>query len=207
MTRVLKINLVLTIFYVVGFIGITQTAFKDIFLSLTFFTLLLSFFALWLTRNKKKEEWYMFVAFVYVLGFFVEWIGVHFGLLFGNYGYGDNLGPKVSGIPIIIGVNWLIVSVTAASIAKKWRWGIWLRPFIGALLMVGFDYILEPVAINSDFWIWENGVIPFYNYVCWFAIGLLIQVVYHFTNLNESNKVNDYLLVLMTVFFVSLNLF
>jgi putative membrane protein len=73
--------------------------------------------------------------------------------------------------------------------------------------MVGFDVLMEPVAISSDFWTWIDGYIPIYNYVCWFLVGLFLQLIYHFFKLNESNKVNDSLFVIMTLFFIILNIF
>jgi putative membrane protein len=71
--------------------------------------------------------------------------------------------------------------------------------------MVVLDFAIEPVAIQSDFWTWAGGVIPFFNYVCWFVVGLILQLVLHFTELNETNKVNDGLFVIMLLFFLSLN--
>jgi putative membrane protein len=66
---------------------------------------------------------------------------------------------------------------------------------------------MEPVAISSDFWSWTDGYIPIYNYVCWFIVGLFLQLIYHFFKLNEANKVNDALFIIMTLFFIILNIF
>lgn len=197
----------LSIIYTVGLFGISSSEFHNFFLSLTFVSLLISFIALFFARKRKQYNWLYFLAFCFVLGMTVEWIGVHTSLLFGHYYYGVNLGPKLFGVPYIIGINWCIVTVSAASITKQIIRRHPLAPVLAASLMVFLDVLMEPVAIKSDFWLWENGVIPFYNYVCWFFISLFLQYIYHYFKLNETNKVNNSLFILMTVFFIILNLF
>ena len=39
--------------------------------------------------------------------------GANTGLIFGNYTYGNILGMKVLGVPLIIGLNWFIVMYCA----------------------------------------------------------------------------------------------
>jgi putative membrane protein len=71
--------------------------------------------------------------------------------------------------------------------------------------MVALDFLIEPVAMKSDFWTWENGVIPLYNYLSWGLVGLFLQIVFQKTSLWEENKVNDTLFITMFVFFIVLN--
>jgi putative membrane protein len=74
-------------------------------------------------------------------------------------------------------------------------------PIIASLLMVGLDFLIEPVAINSDYWSWENNQIPLYNYVCWFLISFLIHIVYQKNKLTEQNSVYNCLYIVLVVFF------
>jgi len=73
--------------------------------------------------------------------------------------------------------------------------------------MLGVDLIMEPVAIANKFWSWEGGEVPLYNYVCWFLIAILLQLILRKFKLNEKNKVYNTLLILMIVFFGFLNLY
>lgn len=205
MSKSLKLIGILVIFYTVGVIGVSFSPWKDLLLALTPLVLLMSFTILIIAREHKKTEWYYFLAFCGLVGWTVEWVGVHTGLLFGDYAYGENLGPKLLGIPLMISVNWCLVTITSASIAGHLKFGKFLNAFVAATLMVVLDFAIEPVAIQSDFWTWAGGVIPFFNYVCWFVVGWILQLVLHFTELNETNKVNDGLLVIMLLFFLSLN--
>ena len=42
------------------------------------------------------------IVLIFWTGIFVEFLGVNYGLLFGEYLYGRNLGPKLFGVPFLI---------------------------------------------------------------------------------------------------------
>ena len=198
---------ILVIFYTVGIVGTHISVYKDSFFSLSYFNLLLSFVVLILARNDKNKVFWGFLGFAFFIGMLAEWIGVHTGLLFGDYHYGKNLGYKVVDVPLVIGINWAMLTVVSSSLVSKLNSNNLIKILISAFVMTLFDAIMEPVAISSDFWLWKEGVIPFYNYVCWFIISLILQAVYFRFKLVESNKVHDLLFLSMTIFFVSLILF
>lgn len=135
----------------------------------------------------------------------VEWIGVHTGFLFGDYHYGSVLGPKVAGVPLIIGVNWAMLSVVSAALLSSLKLAFWLEVILAAILMVFLDFLMEPVAVKLGFWYWKGGLIPSFNYVCWFLIAGLLQFVYRKWRLNETNNVAVALFIYMTIFFTFLN--
>jgi putative membrane protein len=198
---------ILLILYTVGVFGILNPQYRNVFLALSDVNLYISFVILLIARNQKDRNWYLFIGFAFLVGMLVEWVGVHTGYLFGNYEYGQNLGRKFDGIPYVIGCNWALIVISSATLAKHFFRHSYLTPFFAAIIMVILDIFMEPVAISSDFWSWTDGYIPIYNYVCWFIIGLVLQLIYHFFKLNESNKVNDALFVIMTLFFIILNIF
>jgi putative membrane protein len=198
---------VLVIFYTVGTVGILIPEYTSYFLSLSFFNLLLSFSILLLGRNSQNGQFILFLILCYLTGMSVELIGTKTGMLFGNYTYGSNLGTKISGVPLVIGVNWGILVVTAASIVNHLKTSLLVKVVASALLMTLLDVLMEPVAVESDFWNWTDGNIPFYNFVCWFLISLPLQGIYFKFKLVESNKVFDALFIILTVFFALLNIF
>lgn len=199
--------LVLIIFYSVGIIGMHLPDYKQAFLELSYFNLVLSFTLMILARQNELRRFLLFLFFAFVLGMTVEWIGVHTGLLFGDYFYGCNLGTKVFGVPLVIGLNWGLLTVVSASIINRQLNNEYLNIISGAALMMVFDYLMEPVAVKSGYWAWPKGEIPFYNYLCWFFVSLILQFIYFRMKLVESNKVNDVLLFCMVVFFLTLNIF
>jgi bisanhydrobacterioruberin hydratase len=195
------------IIYLVGFFGSIIPAYRTLFLSLTPLILILSFCAILCTLSRPIKPTLTFLLFSGLVGFIAELIGVNTKLLFGNYHYESNLGVKIAGVPVIIAINWAIVTIGAAHCSALLSANKLARMIIAAFLMLLFDFILEPVAIKSGFWNWEGGLIPAYNYICWFFIGLFLQIIYFSKIKHDSNKVIIALFLLMTVFFICLNLF
>ncbi|WP_107039524.1 carotenoid biosynthesis protein [Brumimicrobium mesophilum] len=196
--------LVLVIFYTVGIIGLTSS-YRDDFLPLSFMNLMISFVVLLIASKNKSLRFYAFVFIGFSIGMIAEWLGVHTGLLFGNYVYGTNLGPLWYGVPLIIGINWVMLTIISGSIAERIKIHWSLKAIIGTFLMLILDLLIEPVAIQSDYWTW-SGDIPFSNFVGWFLIALVIQLVYFAMNLGEKNKVATFLYFLQIVFFLILNI-
>ena len=170
------------IIYLVGFFGSIMPAYRTLFLSLTPLILILSFCAILFTLRTPIKPTFTFLLFSGLVGFIAELIGVNTKLLFGNYHYEANLGVKMAGVPVIIAINWAIVTIGAAHCSALLNANKLARMIIAAFLMLLFDFILEPVAIKSGFWNWEGGLIPAYNYICWFFIGLFLQIIYFLFN-------------------------
>jgi len=132
----------------------------------------LLFYNLPLNTLRKVMVW--LVAFA--VGMLVEIIGVQTGDIFGNYYYGDNLGLKLQGVPYLIGVNWAVLTFITASISHRLSKKFWVAAILGAGLMVGLDFLLEPLAGVFDFWYFENNEVPPQNFIAWFVIAFLLQV-------------------------------
>ncbi len=193
------------IFYTVGTLGMLDANNRDWFLGLTPFNLILSFFILSAASHPHRKRLFFVLAVSFFVGIIVEFIGVHTGLLFGNYYYGNNLGYKFIEIPLVIGLNWGLLVVCSGSIANRMKLSIIPTIILGAALMTGLDYLIEPVAIKSDFWHWKNEEIPIYNFVCWFLIALPLQWLNYKWNNQISNKVYDALFIILVLFFTILN--
>ncbi len=198
---------ILIVFYSVGIVGTHIKAYQSDFFSLSYFNLLLSFIILLLARKENKVAFLFFLVFSFVVGMSVELIGVHTGLLFGNYHYDNNLGIKFFEVPLVIGLNWGVLTAISASVVNRFFEKASVKIVFGSVLMTSFDFLMEPVAIKSGFWTWTDGEIPLYNYVCWLFVSLVLQSVFVKFKLSETNKVNDVLLFMMTVFFITLNVF
>lgn len=198
---------VIVLFYTVGTVGMTLSGEREYFASLSFLNLLLSFVIVLLARNAEKKRFIGFLSFCFSVGIIVEQIGVHTGLLFGDYQYGENLGFKWFDVPLIIGLNWGILVVISASIVHRFHISNLFKILLASFLMVFLDFLMEPVASDLDFWSWKNDLIPIFNFVCWFFISFLLQFFYfNFNKLSESNRVYNVLYLVMVVFFGILNL-
>ncbi len=147
------------------------------------------------------------MAGIFVMGMAVEWVGVHTGYLFGTYAYGGNLGPRLDGIPYLIGANWAILSFASGNASQTWDLPVWARILIGAFIMVGLDYFIEGVAPIADFWAFEGGHPPLWNYICWFGLALLFQWAYQRSGIEGNRAFSLHLLCAVLVFFTGLNLY
>lgn len=112
------------------------------------------------------------------IGMIVEIIGVNTGILFGNYEYGEVLGLQLFGVPILIGITWLLVTVSAWQIVQLSNFDTWAKIIIGGGLVVTFDLLLEQFATAFGLWSWQNGVIPIKNYLTWLLVSLVLFVFY-----------------------------
>lgn len=198
---------VLSILYLVGIVGITLPIHPD-FVLLTPLNLLTSLFIMLIFHDNWNRSIIIFLVISYLVGFGAELFGVQTGLLFGDYEYGQVLGPKIWGTPLMIGVNWMILAYASGTIANtllsNWHW--LLRAVVAALLMVGLDVLIEPVAMRLGFWSWAGDAIPLQNYIGWFLVALPLLCIFTITLKSVRNKVAIALFILQFIFFLSLNI-
>ena len=194
------------IVYLVGIIGFFTPFLRAIWLPMSGLILYLTTFGV-IASSKQKGKLTLFLFLAFCIGFTSEVIGVKTGILFGDYSYGNNLGYKFSGVPVVIGLLWGVLAVSSASCVAQFPSLKKQAPFLAALLMLGIDYIMEPVAIASGFWSWHGSDVPLWNYICWFAIAWILQIILKRGMFLESNKVFNLVFILLTVFFSLLNLY
>jgi putative membrane protein len=139
---------------------------------------------------------------IFSTGFAVEWLGVHTGVLFGEYHYGQNLGMKIDGIPPLIGINWVILTLCSAAIAQHYFSNIWLKAALGAGLMVLLDFFIEPSAPLFDFWFWKIDHAPFQNFVAWFVVAFLLHLAYGYSKVKGSFRFCAHAFAAQAVFFI-----
>ncbi|MEL6975336.1 MAG: carotenoid biosynthesis protein [Bacteroidota bacterium] len=174
MKRPLAIFLI-WLFHISATIGIT-IGHKDWFLSKTPMNLSLSLFLFfWVFSMDSVKKGVLFALF-FAMGMFAEWLGVNYQLLFGTYAYGANFGPQLDGVPWLIGCFWALLAFVSFAIAQKLPFHKYIKLVIGAVLMVLLDYLMELNAPNFAFWEFE-GTVPLKNYVTWFVLGLIMQVL------------------------------
>ena len=194
---------IIVIFHTVGLFGLFSGS-RDYFLSLSPMNLLISLGCLVLSM-RFSAKLAMDMALVGILGFTVEWIGVHTGYLFGDYAYGENLGWKWLDIPLIISINWIMLSFASIACVLHLTVPDWLKALLSALLMTGLDVLIEPVAIQSDFWSWNGGTIPIFNYVYWFLVSFPVHYYLIRRKTAQQNPVGIGLFLVLIVFFGILN--
>jgi len=200
--RYKAISVFFVIFYTVGVIGMALPFTFPLFIKLIPFALILSFVALLFDHSGKIDlKTILFFLSIYVVSFTVEAIGVNTGQIFGYYSYGDGLGMKLFETPFIIGVNWLFMVYTTATVVKRWKLHAILKIIVAALIMLMYDLVLEQVAPKLEMWHWKNEIIPFQNYMAWFALALIFHSGLKILNIKTQNKLALLILGCQFLFF------
>ena len=110
-------------------------------------------------------------AFAYA----IETIGVTTGLPYGDFSYGDALGPKAFGlVPYLLPVSYLPLVIGA--VAAAWGPQSFLpRVALSALILVLLDGVLDPGAVALGFWNYPGGGpyhgVPLSNFAGWLLSG------------------------------------
>ena len=190
----------ISVIHLAGIIGIY-------FLESTFFlrtssvSILIPLFLFCYRSNLTNKDVFLF-AFVFLIGYTAEFLGVNYKILFGDYSYGRSLGVKLFEVSLIIGCNWLLLALISQALIKSIFSNSWLIIIFSSLLMVLIDIYIEPVAPLLDFWEFKENIVPFSNYRDWFMVALIIQFIlsYRNTQVNMFNWSLGYLIILVLFF-------
>lgn len=197
---------ILLLFHVTGFLGLAFSQDPSFFIRFLPLNLLLTLGLLLAFQPRRTPAFWSFCLMVMVVGFLVEVVGIRTGLLFGQYEYGAALGPKWLEVPLLIGVNWLILTYCTGMLARYLPIPGFLRAVVAALLMVGLDICIEPVAIRYDFWHWQYDVIPLLNFKGWFAVSLILQVYFNRVEFDKRNPLASFVYLVQLLFFFGLGM-
>ena len=191
--------------YFFGTLGLLIPITRNIFLLLTPFALLTSFGIL-MYHHPYRSKYGDILGFIHIifLGFLVELIGARTGYVFGQYHYGEGLGWSLFGIPLVMGINWLVLIYTTNSIFSKIS--KLFRAFFASSLMTVYDFFVEPIAPLLDFWHWYHGIVPLQNYLAWFIISFLFHLIFQQFIPTNHNRVALVIFLSQLLFFVTLNI-
>lgn len=118
-------------------------------------------------------------------GFAVEVLGVHTGFPFGRYRYDGGLGPALFGVPIVIGLAWLMMAHPSVVVAERVARTRPLRVGAAAIALAGWDVFLDPQMVDAGHWHWTDptphlpGIdrIPLSNFGGWLLVATAMSAV------------------------------
>jgi len=165
------------LFNIIGAVALCFPSLREVILKLTPLNLLLILGMFLYANNDFSLSFLKTILVVFIIGYFIEALGVRFKFIFGEYYYGETLGLKILNTPLIMGVNWLTLSVSTFGIAAYIFKPKILIVVAASVLMVLTDMLIEPISARLDFWHWKNSVIPTQNYIAWFLFSLIIQSI------------------------------
>jgi putative membrane protein len=105
----------------------------------------------------------------------VEAVGVATGFPFGDYRYGDGLGPRLLGVPVVVPLAWAMLAYPCHVAGVRLG-----RPVLaGAWALASWDLFLDPQMVAEGHWTWAdpggiNGI-PVSNHLAWLLVALLLM--------------------------------
>jgi len=185
-----------------GALGLAYEPLRPYFQMATPLNLLITAVLLFSFHRQWNTSFYKFAFICFSVGFLVEVAGIHTGEIFGEYYYGPTLGFKVWEVPLIIGLNWLILVYCTGIVAQQFSKNLMVKSLAGSTMMVLLDFFIEPVAVSLDFWVWEGGHIPLQNYVGWFITAYFLQIFFHLSKFEKHNFLAKYVIYVQLGFFI-----
>ena len=190
-----------------GFFGMLSDQ-NEFFLSTTPYVLSLTLLLLILNHDLSDKKSKIGLMLIFLFGLIVELLGVNYGLFFGDYSYGANLGSKIYGVPYVIGFNWVLLIIATGSVSDKLIKGRKIYKIIFAsFLMVLIDLLIEKSAPKLDFWEFVISPVPFSNYLWWFIFSLCFQYIFFKTVKTKEYNLSSNILVIQFLFFGMLAVF
>ena len=187
------------LFHVSGILGIVYGN-SNWFISFTPLNLTLNFTLLLINCNWSKQA-LLIIIISFLVGMITEILGVQYGWIFGNYQYGNQLGTKVFGVPLLIGVNWSVLTLITGAITQIFYSNIIMRIILAVALMIFLDLLMEPLAPVLDFWVFDEKEAPLQNYLGWGLVALFLQFFYCICKININGLYPFHLYLLQIIFF------
>lgn len=200
-----NIAIVMFCIYLIGALGHLVDSLRPLFLYLTPYNLVLTT-VVFLVLNTITKKDLITLCIIFLIGFFIEVIGVKTGLLFGSYEYGASLGFKWLEVPLVIGLNWVLLNLAGHGIANRFIKKSILKSIFASISVVLLDTLIEPIAIQIDYWSWENNIIPLQNYLMWFVVSFVIQLIINTSRIKIDFQSSALIFLLQILFFSILNL-
>ena len=206
-TRTSSISIfIIWLFHICGVFGIAYGN-KELFIAFTPINLFISFALLFVKQIEIEKKSLITVCGIVFIGMTAEIIGVNYGVIFGEYIYLENLGVKILGVPILIGMQWIILTFITGSFSSYFFIKSKNKSILlGIFLMIILDLLIEPVAPELGFWVFSTIDAPIQNYIGWLIIALPAQVIFHYGIDKKETTFSFHLLIVQFLFFGLINI-
>lgn len=195
---------ILLAIHLFGLTGLLILQTRPWFEAATPFTILLSAALLFCFHQDWNVFFLTFIFITYITGFGIEVLGVNTHMVFGEYSYKTALGFKLLDVPIIIGINWLMLVYACGTIFHPVKSNFIIKSLLAATLMTSMDFIIEPIAITHNFWNWADQKVPLQNYAAWFLVSFILLNLFYLLPFHKKNPLAKYFIAIELSFFLLL---
>jgi putative membrane protein len=188
--------------YMVGILGFVFPFTFQVFRYLTPLSLLLLMLLFFVYHDRRDRKFWMAMIIIFLTGYGIEVVGVKTGRIFGEYEYGNILGIKLLEVPLIIGINWVIMVYGALAISSLVKWGRLAGSLLAALIMTASDFFIEKFAILSGMWSWQSQDPPLQNYLAWLIFSFAFCLLAYPSIAGKTRKVGIHGYLYQLIFFI-----
>ena len=190
-----------------GFFGMFSDQ-KELFLKFTPYAILMSFILIFINSKIIQKGFITSIILIAIFGFIIEYLGANYGILFGAYSYGENLGLKVGNVPLIMAINWILLIIITGNFSEKvFKNSLAFKVIFGSLLMVILDFFIEFSAPKLDYWEFDKHPVPLSNYIWWFLFSIIFHIIYQINIKVKEYVLSQNILLIHFLFFGLLALF
>lgn len=189
------------IFYTVGLLLYFFPETRQLFILITPYSLFFIAISVFYYHKRWDFKTVAVLLAIFTISILVEIIGVASGKLFGVYKYSEFLGFQIANVPVIIGLNWVILIYGSNAIISKYTTNSILKIAGASMLMVVYDIVLEKAAPLMKMWKFESDNPPFQNYLMWFLLAIFFHSIIEIFNVNTNNKPARALFIIQFLFF------
>jgi putative membrane protein len=194
---------ILAVNHAIGVVGLNVGSHRALFENVSWVNLLLSLLLVLGFQQPFRLKFFYWCLFTFSIGMAAEVMGVQTEFPFGSYYYTEKFGIQLLGVPLIIGVNWVLLSYCCGVLVQPYFSNHWLKIIAASLVMLALDLLLEPFAIRHQFWVWKNTNPPLQNFISWFVVSLPIQWAYFKLIPGNRNPISFSYLIILVLFLLA----
>lgn len=137
-----------------------------------------------------KRDAILLLSLLGVYAFIIESFALATGYPYGNFSYSELIGLRLLGAaPLALFFSWTPLLLAAYSVSANILDNIWARIGATTLVLVIFDFVLDPGAVYLKFWSYSEGGwyygVPWSNFLGWVVSGFfgagLLELFLHRT--------------------------
>ncbi|MHB8566893.1 MAG: carotenoid biosynthesis protein [Nitrososphaerales archaeon] len=184
----------------------------DIFFDLSF--ALLFFAAAQAIYELGAGRMIIFFFITSLIGYAAEVLGTSTGFPFGKYFYGDLLGEKIFGVPIVVPVVWFVIAYISLSIIKARKsTSVISIAALAALGAMAWDLLIDPMFSSPSYgyWTWSKDQfvqlptlsgVPLTNFLGWFVLVLVMVSLFFYISrtsqvMKRRNTIDSYIVYVL----------
>ena len=119
------------------------------------------------------------------LGLLAEAVGTATGVPFGQYRYGDSLGPALLDVPVVVPLAWAMFAYPCLLVGQRLAGTRWGAVAVGAWSLASWDLFLDPQMVEAGHWTWTDvrlslpgtPEIPVSNLLGWVLVATVMLAV------------------------------